>query len=55
MGCIQVTPGVILNNVIPLKNFLLNSCFENPNIILHFFYILNMHVNFHVNRLLFTI
>ena len=33
----------------------MNSYFENPTIGLHVFYILNMHANFHANRILFII
>ena len=37
MGWIQVTPGVILSNVIPPNNLLLNSYFENLTIGLQYF------------------
>ena len=46
---VQVTPGVILSNVIPLNNLLFNSYFENSVVELHILYILNMYANFHVN------
>ena len=55
MGWIQVTSNVTLNNVTPLNNLLLNSYFENSTIELHVLSILNMHANFHINQMLFTI
>ena len=55
MGQVQVTPGVTLRNVIPLNNLLHNSYFENPNVELHVPYVLNIHANFHVDWILFTI
>ena len=45
---VQVTLGVILSNITPLNNLLLNSYFENSIIELHILYILNKHANFHV-------
>ena len=48
---VQVTPGVILSNVIPLNNLLLNSYFENPTVELHVLYVLNMHAKFHTNQM----
>ena len=35
--------------------FLLNTNFENLNVILHNFYVLNLHVKFRSNKILFTI
>ena len=55
MGWIQVTPNVTLNNVTPLNNLLLNSYFKNSTVGLHVLYVFNMHTNFHVNGMLFTI
>ena len=52
---IQVTPHVTLNNVTPSNNLLLNSYFNNPTIELHVLYMLNIHANFHANRILFTL
>ena len=49
-GWVQVTLDVILKNVTLTNNLLLNTCFENPTIGLHVLYVLNMHVNFHLNR-----
>ena len=37
-------------NVTLTNNLLLNSYFENPTIGLYVLYILNIHVNFHANR-----
>ena len=48
---VQVTPDVILKNVTPQNNLLLNLYFENPTIGLHVLYSLNMHANFHANRM----
>ena len=33
----------------------MNLYFENSTVGLHVLYILNMHVNFHINQMLFTI
>ena len=38
-------------NVTPSNNLLLNSYFGNPTVGLHFLNRLNMHANFHVNRM----
>ena len=46
----QVTLGIILSNITPPNNLLLNSYFENPIIELHVLYILNIQANFHANR-----
>ena len=51
MGWVQVTPGITLSNVTPSNNLLLNSYFENLTIELHVLYVLNMHTNFHANRM----
>ena len=51
----QIITGVILNNITPLNNLLLNSYFKNLTVELHDLYILNMYANFHINQLLFTI
>ena len=50
-GWVQVTLDVILKNVTLTDNLLLNSYFENPTIESHFLYVLNMHANFHANRM----
>ena len=55
MGWIQVLLGVTLNNITPPNNLLLISFFENLTIELHVLYVLNMHVNFHINQILFPI
>ena len=55
MSWIQVTPSVILSNVIPSNNLLLNSYFENLTVGLHVLYIFNMHAKFYTNQMLFTI
>ena len=47
--------SVILSNITSLDKLLLNSCFRNLTFKLHVLYILNMHANFHANRILFTI
>ena len=52
---VQVTPGVTLNNVTPLNNLLKNSYFENSIVELYVLYVLNIHANFYVNWMLFTI
>ena len=46
----QVTPSIILNNVTPPNNLLLNSYFENQTVELHVLYILNIQANFRANR-----
>ena len=51
-GQVQVTPNVIESNVTPPNNLLKNLYFENSTVELH---VLNMHANFHTNRMLFTI
>ena len=55
MSWVQVTPGVTLNNITPSNNLLMNLYFENSTVGLHVLYDLNMHANFHTNRILFTI
>ena len=55
MGWVQVTPGVTLSNVTSTNNLLYNLYFENLTIELHILYVLNIHVNFYVNWMLFTI
>ena len=50
-GWVQVTSNVTLSNVIPPNILLLNSYFKNPTVKLHVLYILNMHANFHANRI----
>ena len=51
MSWIQVTPSVILSNVTPPNNLLLNSYFENLTDESHVLYVLNIHANFHTNRM----
>ena len=51
VGWVQGTPGVTLSNVTPPNNLLLNSYFENPTVELYVLYVLNMHTNFHANRM----
>ena len=55
MSWVQFTPIVTLNNVTPTNNLLMNLYFENSTIGLHVLYVLNMHVNFHTNWMLFTV
>ena len=55
MGWVQVTLGVTLNKVTSPNNLFLNLYFENIIVGLHVLYVLNMHVNFYANRMLFTI
>ena len=55
MDWVQVTPNVILSNITLPTNLLMNLYFENSTVGLHVLYNLNMHINFHINRLLFTI
>ena len=55
MSWIQVTPGVTLSNVTPPNNLLMNLYFENSTVGLHVLFVLNMHVDFHTNEMLFTI
>ena len=52
---VQVTPDVTLKNVTPPNNLLLNSYSQNPTVGLHVLYVLNIHANFHANRVKFTI
>ena len=54
MSWVQVILDIILNNVTPLNNLLLNY-FESPIVELHVLYVLNIHANFHINQILFTI
>ena len=51
VGWVQGTLSVTLSNVTPPNNLLLNSYFENPTVELHVLYVLNMHTNFHANRM----
>ena len=47
--------GVTLSNVTSPNNLLMNLYFENFTIGLHVLYVLNMHINFHINQMLFII
>ena len=47
--------SVTLRNITSPNNLLLNSYVENPTVELHVLYVFNMHTNFHVNQMLFTI
>ena len=51
MGWVQVTLDVTQKNITPPNDLLLNSYFENPTVGSHFLYVLNMHANFHANRM----
>ena len=55
MSWVQVISNVTLSNVILPNNLLLNSYFGNLTLGLHVLYVLNMHVNFYTNQLLFII
>ena len=55
IGWVQVSPYVTLSNITPHNNLLYNSYYENLTIELHVLYVLNIHANFHVNWILFTI
>ena len=55
MFWVQVTPSITLSNVAPPNNLLKNSYFENSTVKLHVLYVLNIHTNFHVNWMFFTI
>ena len=55
MSWFQVTPSVTICNVTLPNYFLQNSYFENLIVEFHVLYVLNIHTNFHVNWLLFTI
>ena len=55
MGWVQITLSVTLSNITPPNNLLMNLYFENFTIGLHVLYVLNMHINFHINQMLFTI
>ena len=39
----------------PPNNLLMNLYFESSIVGLHVLYVLNMHANFHINQILFTI
>ena len=52
---VQVIPNVTLSNVTSANNLLLKSYFKNYIVELHVLYVLNMHINIHVNKLLFII
>ena len=54
-GCVQVTFVVIINNVTPLNNLLLNLYFENLTIRLLGLHVLNIHAIFYENQMLFII
>ena len=54
MRGVQVTLSVTLSNITSPNNLLLNSYFKNPTVELYVLYILNMHVNFYANWMLFT-
>ena len=47
--------GVTLSNVTPPSYLLLNSYFKNRTVELLVLYMLNMHVNFHANWMLFIL
>ena len=47
-------PSVTLSNT-PLNNLLLNSYSENHTGRVNILYVFNMHANFHINWILFTI
>ena len=55
MNKVKDTPSVILSNITRLIDLLLNLNLEIVIVGLHILYIINMHTNFHVNRMLFTI
>ena len=55
MDWVQVTSDIILSNIKSPNNLLINLYFENSTIRLHDLYVLNIHANFHTNRILFTI
>ena len=55
IGWVQVTLGVTLSNITLPNNLLLNSYFENPTVELHVIYVINIHANFYINWMLFTI
>ena len=42
-------------NIISSNNLLLNLYFENLTIELYILYVFNMHANFYINQVLFTI
>ena len=52
---VQVIFDVILSNVTLPNNLLSNLYFENLIIELYVLYVLNIHANFHVNWMLFTV
>ena len=54
-GCVQITFVVIINNVTPLNNLLLNLYFENLTIGLLGLHVLNIHAIFYENQMLFII
>ena len=55
MSCIKVTFNIILSNVTLPNNLLMNLYFENFIVGLHILYVLNMHVKFYTNQMLFII
>ena len=55
MSWVHVIFSVTLSNVTSTNNLLYNLYFENLTIELHILYVLNIHVNFYVNWMLFTI
>ena len=55
MDLVQVTSGVTLSNATLFNSLFFNSYFKNLTVGLHVLHNLNMHTNFHVNRMLFTI
>ena len=55
MGWVQVIPSVTLSNITQPNNLLSNSYFKNLTIGLHILHVFNMHVNFYINQMLFTI
>ena len=48
---VKITLSVILSNSRLPHNLLLTSYFENSPIRLYVLYVLNMHTNFHINRM----
>ena len=51
MCWIRVILDVTLKNITLPNNLLLNLYFENPTVGLHVLYGLNIHANFHANRI----
>ena len=55
MWWVEIIFGITQKNITPFNNLLLNSYFKNLIVGLFILYVLNIHVNFNSNKMLFII